>query len=62
MIKMVLIPFGKLCQGRPLREHEYIMHNRVSARGLLGEGGERKSERPSQSGDLREAGRQTDRD
>lgn len=37
MIKMELIPFGKLCQGRPLREHEYIMHNRVSARGLLGE-------------------------
>ena len=42
----------------PLSKHTTC--NRVSARGLLGEG-EGESERPCQSGDMREADRQTDR-
>lgn len=50
------VPFGGPCQGMSLREH--TMYNRVSTRSLLGDG---KSERLSQSGDMKEAGRQTNR-
>lgn len=44
------------CQGELLREH--ASHNKSSARGLLWEG----KERPSWSGDTREANRQTERE
>ena len=63
MIKKQKAKWAHLCrpsQGMPLSKR--TIHNRVSARSLLGEGeSKRASERSSRSGDMREADRQTDR-